>query len=271
MKKLFVSVLFVVTVVLCLCLSGYAFASEYAPRKFIVGTAATSLPYSHMADDGTWSGAEADFWEEIRKRTGWDIQVKRCADLSTLFGELDSGRIDVAANCLAITPSRLEAHIASDPIYGDAQVIIVKPNSDYKTFEDLKGCEIGCTAGQAAQNTVEKIAPQYNWVIRPYDDTAAGFMDANLGRIPAFAHTVSTVEKFEREHGMKFRMLDQKLFGNNVGWWFRDDADSAKLRDDINKVLAEMHKDGAVAKITEKFFYEDMTQFISDQWLKSNR
>ena len=58
---------------------------------------------------------------------------------------------------------------------------------------------------------------------------------------------------------------------NNVGWWFRDDAESAKLRDDVNKVLAEMHKDGTVARITEKFFYEDMTQFISDQWLKTNR
>ena len=269
MKKSFAFVLFAVLSIALL--SACAWAAEVAPRKFVVGTTGSNLPYTLLKDDGSWEGAEAEFWDEIKKRTGWEFEVKRCADLATMFGELDSGRIDVAANCLAITPSRLEAHIASDPIYGDAQVIIVKPDSKYQTFEDLRGLEIGCTAGQAAQNTVEKIAPQYNWTVRPYDDTPAGFMDANLGRIPAFAHTVSTVEKFEREQGMKFRMLDQKLFGNNVGWWFRDDAESAKLRDDLNKILAEMHKDGAVKRITEKFFYEDMTQFISDEWLKSNR
>jgi putative amino-acid transport system substrate-binding protein len=66
---------------------------------------------------------------------------------------------------------------------------------------------------------------------------------------------------------MKLRMLDEKLFGNNVGWWFRDDEESAELRDAINEVLAEMHKDGTTAEITEKYFYEDMTKLISDEWL----
>ncbi|MBQ8693962.1 MAG: transporter substrate-binding domain-containing protein [Synergistaceae bacterium] len=265
MKKFFAGL------ALVLLFAGMAFAADFAPRKFIVGTTGTELPYSLLKDDNSWSGAEADFWAEVKKRTGWEVEVKRCADLAMMFGELDSGRIDVAANCLAITPSRLEAHIASDPLYGDAQVIIVKPESKYYTVEDLRGLEIGCTAGQAAQNTVEKIAPQYGWVIRPYDATPAGFMDANLARIPAYAHTVSTVEKYEREQGMKFRMLDQKLFGNNVGWWFRDDAASKQLRDELNIVIADMHKDGMLAEITKKYFYEDMTQFISDKWLKTNR
>ncbi|MBR0130358.1 MAG: transporter substrate-binding domain-containing protein, partial [Firmicutes bacterium] len=206
---------------------------------------------------------------EIIERTGWEVEVKRCADMTSLFGELDSKRIDVAANCAAITASRLEAHIASDPIYADAQVVVVQPDSSYQTFEDLRGQVMGCTAGQAAQNTVEKMAPDYDWDIRPYDNTGALFQDLDLGRIPSLAHTVSTVEKYQREQGLKLRMLDEKLFGNNVGWWFRMDDESKALRDDLNKVLAEMQADGTISKITEKYFYEDMTKLISDEWLTS--
>ena len=267
MKKFF-AVLFVLLMIAALA-AGAALAAE--PRTLVIGTVGQNLPYSLLKEDGTWTGVEGELWDSIVARTGWKIEVKRCSNMSTLFGELDSRRIDVAANCAAITPSRLEAHIASDPIYGDAQVIIVKPESKYYTFEDLRGLEIGCNAGQAAQNTVEKMAPKYDWTIRPYNGTAAGFLDASLGRIPAFAHTVSTVEKYEREQGLKFRMLEEKLFGNNVGWWFRDEPESAKLRDEINGLLAEMHRDGTIRRITEKYFYEDMTKLISDQWLTSNR
>ena len=247
-------------------------ANQEATRKFVVGTVGGGLPYSLLEDNGNWTGVEGELWAEIIKRTGWEIEVKRCADMTSLFGELDSGRIDVAANCAAITASRLEAHIASDPIYADAQVIVVQPDSEYQTFEDLRGCVMGCTAGQAAQNTVEKMAPDYDWEVRPYENTGALFQDLDLGRIPSIAHTVSTVEKYQREQGLKLRMLDEKLFGNNVGWWFRgNDADSAALRDDINAVLAEMLEDGTVGTICEKYFYEDMTKLISDEWLTSTK
>lgn len=262
MKKVF-------ALLMLLVFASCAFAADVQPRKITVGTTGRNLPYSLLDSDEKWTGVEAELWAEVIKRTGWDVTVKRCADMSTLFGELASGRIDVGANCFAITPSRLEKYIASDPIYADAQVIIVLPDSKYKTFEDLRGLEIGCTAGQAAQNTVEKMAPNYDWKIRPYEDSEVGFMETFLGRVPAFAHTVSFVMKFKKEQNMEFRMLDQKLFGNNVGWWFR--PDSTELRDDLNKVLAEMQADGTVAKIVSKFMYEDMTQLISDDFLKANR
>ena len=248
--------------------------AEEAPaeaRKIIVGTYGAALPYSYLQDDGTWTGVEADLWDEIVKRTGWEIEVKQCPDMATLFGELDSGRIMVAANCAAITAARLEAHLASDPIYADAQVITVLPDSPYQTFEDLRGEKIGCQAGQAAQNTVEKMASDYDWDVVAYETSAAAFQDLSLGRIPAVAHTVSSVEKYQRELGVDFRMLDEKLFGNNVGWWFQDNEEGAALRDELNAVLADMQADGTVAKITTEWFYEDMTALISDEWLTATR
>lgn len=236
-------------------------------RTVVVGTTGSGEPYSLIDDKGNWTGAEADLWAEIEERTGWTIEVKQVGDTASLFGELNTGRVDVAANCYAITATRLETYIASDPIYADAQVVIVKPDSGYKTLEDLRGKTIGVTAGQAAESTVEKLAPDYDWEVITYQDSAAGFQDCSLGRVEAYANTVTNIQKAERAQGFDFYMLEEKLFGNNVGWWFADTDESAELRDELNKVLADMQKDGTVSEIVTNWFFEDLTKLISDEWL----
>lgn len=244
-----------------------ACGAQAQTRTVIVGTTGTGEPYTYVADDGTWTGVEAELWAEVGKRTGWNIKMKQVADMASLFGELNTGRVDVAANCFAITEARLKNYLASIPIYADAQVIIVKPESKYKTFEDLRGCTMGVTAGQAAQSTVEKIAPDYNWRVVTYQDSPQGFLDCANGRIDSYANTVTNIEKAQRAQGLKFRMLEQKLFGNNVGWWYAKNKKGEELRNELNDVLREMHKDGTLSRITTKWFYDDLTKLISDRWL----
>ena len=241
-------------------------------RTVVVGTVGTGVPYSLIDQDGNWSGIEKDLWDEVQKRTGWTIEVKQVGDMASLFGELDTGRVDVAANCFAITEKRLESYLASDPIYGDAQVIIVQPDSSYQTIEDLKGKKIGVTAGQAAQTTIEEMTPEYGWEVVTYEDTSAGFQDCALGRVDAYAHTVSNIKKAEEAQGLEFRMLDEKLFGNNVGWWYAPTDEGKVLRDDCNKVIAEMKEDGTLSEIISKWMYgEDMTKLAGDEWLTADR
>ena len=246
-------------------------STQTESRTVVVGTVGTGEPYSLVADDGTWTGVEAELWAEVAERTGWTIEMKQVSDLASLFGELDTGRVDVAANCYAITEARLENYVASDPLYADAQVIIVQPDSEYQTFEDLRGCTIGVTAGQAAQTTVETMAPEYDWEVITYEDSTAGFQDCALGRVDAYANTITNIEKAERAQGLEFRQLEEKLFGNNVGWWFADTEEGIELRDAANEVLKEMQEDGTVANIVTEWFYEDLTQLISNDWLTATR
>lgn len=241
--------------------------SDSTNKTIIVGTTGANEPYSFINDSGDWTGVEAELWAEVEKRLGWKVEVKQVADLASLFGELETGRIDVSANCFAITEARLEKYIASAPFYADAQVIAVKPDSEYNTLDDLKGKTIGVTAGQAAQNTVEGLAADYDWEIVTYEDTNAGFQDCNLGRIDAYAHTVTSIEKAKNAQGLDLRMLDEKLFGNNVGWWFTDTDEGIALRDELNEVIKEMHDDGTISEITTKWFFDDLTKLISDEWL----
>lgn len=238
-------------------------------RTVKVATTGSGEPYSLVDADGKWTGMEADMWAEVESRLGWKVEMSAVGDTSSVFGELTAGRADVAANCYAITEARLETYIACDPIYGDAQVVIVQPDSSYKTLEDLRGCTMGVTSGQAAQNTIEELAPTYDWDVVTYEESNAGFQDCALGRVDAYANTVTNIEKAEAAQGLEFRMLDEKLFGNNVSWFLM--PEQTELRDELNKVIAEMHEDGTLSELTKKWFLEDMTTYISDEWVKADK
>ncbi len=240
-------------------------------RTVKVGTAGNNEPYSLVASDGTWTGIESELWAEIEKRTGWTVELVHIPDMASLFGELGTGRIDVAANCWAITDKRLATYLASDPIYADAQVIVVKSDSEADSFDDLKGKRIGVTAGQAAQNTIEEMAPDYEWEVVTYEDTNAGLQDCSLGRVDCYAHTVTTIRKAEMNQGLSFKILDPQLFGNNVGWFFQANENGEALRDEMNIILADLQADGTVSKIVSKWFNEDATKLISDDFLKADR
>ena len=231
-------------------------------KKVTVVTSGTGEPYSLLSDDGKWTGIDADMWDEIEKRTGWEVEVKQ-ASFDAMWGELDTNRVDVVANCLAVKPERTDKYNATIPYYGDSQCIIVNDDSDYKTADDLKGKTVGCTNGQAAQTIIEDMAAEKGFTVKLYEDSAVGMNDLKLGRIDAYANTTTNVNAFTHNNSdAKFRFFDEQLLANNVAYFLPKTDDGEKLTKELNDVIQEMLDDGTVAKITEKWMYADMTKLI---------
>ena len=227
-----------------------------------VVTAGTGEPYSLLADDGTWTGIDAEMWDEIEKRTGWKVELKQAA-FDALWGELDTERADVAANCFAVKAERTDKYNATIPYYGDAQCIIVNDDSSYKTVDDLKGQVVGCTNGQAAQTIIEDMAKEKGFTVKLYEDSAVGMNDLKLGRIDAYANTTTNVNAFTHNNtDAKFRFFDEQLLANNVAYFLQKTDDGDKLTKELDDVIQDMLDDGTVAKITEKWMYADMTKLI---------
>lgn len=236
----------------------------YSDRKVTLVTSGTGEPYTLLADDGTWTGIDAEMWAEIEKRTGWEVEVKQAA-FDAMWGELDTARADVVANCTAVKPERTEKYNATIPYYGDAQCVIVNDSSSYKTVEDLKGKVVGCTNGQAAQTIIEDLAADIGFEVKLYEDSAVGMNDLMLERIDAYANTTTNVNAFSHNNeGADFRFFEENLMANNVSYFLPKTDEGAALKEELDKVIQEMLDDGTIAGITEKWMYADMTQLIQE-------
>lgn len=236
----------------------------YSERKVTLVTSGTGEPYTLLADDGTWTGIDAEMWAEIEERTGWEVELKQAA-FDAMWGELDTARADVVANCTAVKPERVEKYNATIPYYGDAQCVIVNDGSSYKTVDDLKGKVVGCTNGQAAQTIIEDLAAEKGFEVKLYEDSAVGMNDLMLERIDAYANTTTNVNAFcHNNEEADFRFFEENLMANNVAYFLPKTDEGKELKEELDKVIQEMLDDGTIAKITEKWMFADMTQLIQE-------
>lgn len=222
-------------------------------------------PYSLIDNDGKWTGIDADIWAEIEERTGWKVEVTKTT-FDAVFGELDAGRADLAANCFATKPERLEKYLGSIPYYGDAQAVAVAAdNTDIQTFDDLKGKRVGITSGQASQTIIDEMSQEIGFEVVTYEQSNIGCQELTLGRIDAMASAVTVFNNYMKANDTEVRMLDEKLTANNVAYFFPKTDDGKALCEEVDKVLQEMLDDGTIAKITEKWLFADMTKLITEQ------
>lgn len=236
----------------------------YSERKVTLVTSGTGEPYTLLADDGTWTGIDAEMWAEIEERTGWEVELKQAA-FDAMWGELDTARADVVANCTAVKPERVEKYNATIPYYGDAQCVIVNDGSSYKIVDDLKGKVVGCTNGQAAQTIIEDLAAEKGFEVKLYEDSAVGMNDLMLERIDAYANTTTNVNAFSHNNEeADFRFFEENLMANNVAYFLPKTDEGKELKEELDKVIQEMLDDGTIAKITEKWMFADMTQLIQE-------
>ncbi len=141
---------------------------------------------------------------------------------------------------------------------------IVLPDSTINTLDDLKAKKVGVLNGQAAQKTITELGEKNGFEVIAYegDNSVAGYQDVVLGRLDAFATTDSAVYKWENTTNNDLRLLDERLYANDVAFYFPKTEEGKALRDEVNIVLDEMMADGTVFEIITKYMYQDMTELI---------
>lgn len=231
-----------------------------AGDKIVVGLDDNFPPMGFKDENNEIVGFDIDLAKEATKRLGRDVEFK-AIDWSSKEAELKSGRVNVLWNGLDITDKRKENMLFSDPYMDNRQIIFVKKGATGITDEQsLAGKAVGTQSASTAEEYIDGSDFFKTKVkeVKKYSDFVSAFMDLENGRIDAVIGDEIVGRYYMSKHPDSIDAVDVAV-GPVSQFGIAFAKDNQKLRDDVQKVLDEMVKDGTVAKISEKWFGKDIT------------
>ncbi|MBY6024274.1 amino acid ABC transporter substrate-binding protein [Priestia aryabhattai] len=268
MKKLvaFLSLLLAFTVVLAACGSNEKETNNasksdqdlYEKVKedgvLTIGTEGTYPPFTFHDDSNKLTGFDVEIAQEVAKRLGVKAEFKE-TQWDGMFAGLDAKRFDMIANQVGIRPDREEKYDFSDPYIESAAVLVVREdNNEVKSFEDMKG-----------KKSAQSLTSNYADLAKKYEAELVGVegftQSAELIVSKRVDGTINDKLSFldykKQRPNAPVKIVDEAEDASASGLMFR--KDSGKLVEEVNKALADMQEDGTYAKISEKWFGEDVS------------
>lgn len=225
---------------------------------FILGLDDSFPPMGYRDENNEIVGFDIDAAREVCSRLGVTL-VCQPIDWAAKEQELATGQIDCIWNGFTMTEERKEALTFTDAYVNNAQVVVVKASSPYKTLEDLSGKVVGLQAGSSAQAAVDD-TPSFKASIKEvveFKENLTALMDLEIGGVDAVVMDLLVANDNIKRSGKDFRMLDESLTKEEYGIGFR--KGDVALKDAVQGKLLEMAKDGTLAEIATKWFGADIT------------
>lgn len=272
MKKKIISVLLCLTMcvgMLAGCGSKEEKAEETATTEEtqeedkVIKVAATGsfFPVMYTDDDGNLTGFEYDILEEIGKRSGYKMEYEVLEDMSVMFEGIDTGKYDTMAGQVSVTEEREKKYTFTE-IYGfNAIKMAVRGDDPAESVEDLQGRKVCIEFGTVLEDVMNEINAGYpedkqiELVVTEgniYDELAIGHYDA-------FPITVLSFDQINEKGEYDFKLIGDPILIDKNAFPFAKDCDQAKL-EACNNAIKEMHEDGTLSELSEKYFGRDITQ-----------
>ena len=227
--------------------------------ELIVGLDDSFPPMGYRDKDNKIVGFDVDLAKETCKKMG--IKVKfQPVSWESKEQELSSKNIDCIWNGFGITPEREKVLTFTEPYMSNPQIFVVLADSGIKTQADFKGKVVAAQSGSTAYATIDKdtnLKDSFKEFIGVEDNVKA-LMDLEVGGSDAVAMDTVVARYYMTKDPGKYSIIeDTTILDEVMGVGFRkgDNALCKKVED----TLKEMQKDGTLAKISKKWFGEDLT------------
>ncbi len=255
MKKLLMVLMSLMVAAVSLVGCGGEQAAAPAPTGKVlkVGTEATYAPFEFTKEGSKEIiGYDVDLMNAIGAKLNRKIEFVSM-DFDKLTGALNSGEIDVIAANVSITEARKVAVDFTTP-YKDGGLIIVVPNTlkEKVTLDSLKGKKIAVQRGTISEEYAKKISGAK---IVSYGTNAEASLAILRQQADAFINDEAVVRYYMANQGGAEIV---KTSGDIIEKYQAALAvkKGNALKNDLNKAMDELKKDGTMAKINVKWFGE---------------
>jgi len=224
--------------------------------KLMIGLDDSFPPMGFRQADGKLVGFDIDAAEEVGKRLGIKIEWQPTA-WDGVIHSLNAKKFDCIWNGMTITEARAKEIAFTKPYVMDGQIAVINfKEKRFKSLADLKAVKVGTQKGSSGLEAVKKLssAPKE---LKEYEDYPKALLDLEAGRIDVVVIDNVTGRDFIAKRPGKFKTVPGMISKEPFGIGFR--KDDRELREKVQQTLDMMVKDGAMKKISKKWFAEDIT------------
>lgn len=222
----------------------------------------------YVPKDDEYVGFDIDVATEIANRLGVDIAWEAPSwDVITSGGW--NGRWDMSVGSMTPTNDRQEVLYFTQPYYYTPAVVVVhEDNSDIQDLEtDLDGKTVGvcggCTYEQFLEKSLDIEGFEFDFVIddatvNGYDTDTTALQDLAIGdgtRLDAVITSSTTAQGYADE-GNPVKIVGDPVFYEPLSAAMDKSSqlDSQSLMEAADAIVAEMHEDGTLTELSEKWY-----------------
>jgi polar amino acid transport system substrate-binding protein len=222
----------------------------------------------YVPKDDEYVGFDIDVATEIAERLGVDIAWETPSwDVITSGGW--NGRWDMSVGSMTPTNDRQEVlHFTQPYYYTPAVVVVHEDNTDIQDLEtDLDGKTVGvcggCTYEQFLDKSLDIEGFEFDFVIddatvQGYDTDTTALQDLAIGdgtRLDAVITSSTTAQGYADE-GNPVKIVGDPVFYEPLSAAMDKSSqlDAASLMEAADAIVAEMHEDGTLTALSEKWY-----------------
>jgi polar amino acid transport system substrate-binding protein len=120
-----------------------------------VATSGTRVPYSYMGSDGELTGFEIENVKRFAEYLGMDVRFDTM-DFAALIPYVTSGKAQLCANWISVTPERAETVVFSDPYFTTGTCVVTKKLSEQSESVEANAGFFGWLKSSVQNNLVQE-------------------------------------------------------------------------------------------------------------------
>lgn len=230
-------------------------ASGVDDGKIVVGTNAEYEPFEFLDENGELKGFDIELMNAIAKQAGLEIEWIDMA-FDSLIGSMEAGNVEMIAAAIGPTAEREKSCDFSDVYYAGFQSIVTVKGTGYQTFEELEGKTIAVLEGSMSDMIASGENADYGEVaageVKRFKNAAQAIQELENGAADAVITDAVIAEKFVKDRDGA--LIGHEVEGTGEDSVFAIKKGDAKLKEAVNKALAELKDNGTYDTIYETYF-----------------
>lgn len=239
--------------------------SEIKTRgRLIVGVKYDSKPFGYIGADGKLKGYDIELAQMIAKQLlGNEKKVSfRQVNQSNRISKLNSGEVDMLIATMTVTPQRESVVKFSMPYYTTGQALIVRKTSPIKSIGELNDKKVITILNTTGEKNLRYFAPAA--IVQGYRTYEDGFAALKAKKADAMTADEAILIGLALDNP-NYKVLPQRYTNEFYAIGFRKGKSSDNLKNDIDGILLDYRKKGALNQLKHKWV---PTSFENDSKMK---